>query len=43
VSAEPAGRWQIAGTALQAGVPLATRDTRLIENADALGLDVIDV
>jgi predicted nucleic acid-binding protein len=34
---------QIAGNALQAGVPLATRDTRLIENADAVGLDVIEV
>ncbi len=34
---------QIASTALRAGVPLVTRDTRLIENADALGLDVIEV
>jgi PIN domain nuclease of toxin-antitoxin system len=34
---------QIAGTALRAGAPLATRDTRLLENADALGLDVIEV
>ena len=31
---------QIAGTALHAAVPLATRDARLIRNADALGLDV---
>lgn len=34
---------QIAGTALSIGVPLATRDGRLIENADALGLDVVEV
>jgi PIN domain nuclease of toxin-antitoxin system len=34
---------QIAGTALRRGVPLATRDARLIENADVLGLDVIEV
>jgi len=34
---------QIAGTALSAGVPLATRDARLIENADALGLDIVEV
>jgi PIN domain nuclease of toxin-antitoxin system len=34
---------QIASTALRAGVPLVTRDTRLIENADAIGLDVIEV
>jgi PIN domain nuclease of toxin-antitoxin system len=34
---------QIAGTALRAGVPLATRDARLLENADALGLDIVEV
>lgn len=34
---------QIAGTALRAGVPLATRDARLLENAAALGLDVVEV
>ena len=34
---------QIAGTALCAGVPLGTRDARLLENADALGLDVVEV
>ncbi len=34
---------QIAGTALRAGVPLATRDARLLDNADALGLDVVEV
>jgi PIN domain nuclease of toxin-antitoxin system len=34
---------QIAGTALRGGVPLGTRDACLIENADALGLDVVEV
>lgn len=34
---------QIAGTALRAGVPLATRDARLLENAAALGLDLVEV
>jgi PIN domain nuclease of toxin-antitoxin system len=34
---------QIAGTALRRGVPLATRDARLIENAAALGFDVVEV
>lgn len=34
---------QIAGTALRVGVPLATRDARLIENADTFGLDVVEV
>lgn len=34
---------QIAGTALHAGVPLATRDARVIENAGALGLEVVEV
>ena len=34
---------QIAGTALRIGVPLATRDARVLENAEALGLDVVEV
>jgi PIN domain nuclease of toxin-antitoxin system len=34
---------QIVGTALYAGVPLGTRDGRLLENASALGLEVVDV
>ena len=34
---------QIAGTALRAGLPLGTRDARLLENADALGLDIVEV
>ncbi len=34
---------QIAGTALRSGVPLGTRDARLLENANALGLDVVEV
>jgi PIN domain nuclease of toxin-antitoxin system len=34
---------QIAGTALRAGVPLATRDARLLESAGALGIDVVEV
>lgn len=33
----------IAGTALRRGVPLATRDGRLIESADTLGLEVVEV
>jgi PIN domain nuclease of toxin-antitoxin system len=34
---------QIVGTALQIGVPLATRDMRILENAEALGLDVLEI
>lgn len=34
---------QIVGTALHSGVPLGTRDGRLLENASALGLDVVEV
>jgi PIN domain nuclease of toxin-antitoxin system len=34
---------QIAGTALQVGAPLATRDARILERADALGLDVVEI
>lgn len=34
---------QIAGTALCAGVPLGTRDAGLLDNADALGLEVVEV
>jgi PIN domain nuclease of toxin-antitoxin system len=34
---------QIVGTALQIGVPLATRDTRILDNAKALGLDIVAI
>jgi len=33
---------QIAGTALHLGVPLATRDERILENAGSLGLEVLE-
>jgi PIN domain nuclease of toxin-antitoxin system len=33
---------QIAGTAIHLGVPLATRDTRILEHAPDLGLEVIE-
>jgi PIN domain nuclease of toxin-antitoxin system len=34
---------QIVGTALYLGVPLATRDARILENSKALGLDVVEI
>jgi PIN domain nuclease of toxin-antitoxin system len=34
---------QVVGTAIKIGVPLATRDARILENAKPLGLDVIEV
>jgi PIN domain nuclease of toxin-antitoxin system len=34
---------QIVGTALQIGVPLATRDGRILDNAAALGLDIVEI
>jgi PIN domain nuclease of toxin-antitoxin system len=34
---------QIVGSALHMGVPLATRDARIIENAKALGLDIVAI
>jgi PIN domain nuclease of toxin-antitoxin system len=34
---------QIAGSALHLGVPLATRDSAILDRADALGLDVVEV
>jgi PIN domain nuclease of toxin-antitoxin system len=34
---------QIVGTALEMGVPLATRDARILENAAAMGLEVVEV
>jgi PIN domain nuclease of toxin-antitoxin system len=34
---------QIAGTAITMGVPLATRDARILENAETLGIDVVEV
>jgi len=34
---------QIAGTALHLGVPLATRDARILERAEKLGLEVVEV
>lgn len=34
---------QIAGTALSLGVPLATRDTRILDAAAGLRLDVVEV
>jgi PIN domain nuclease of toxin-antitoxin system len=33
---------QIAGTAIHLGVPLATRDERMLENAESLGLEVLE-
>jgi PIN domain nuclease of toxin-antitoxin system len=33
---------QIAGTALHMGVPLVTRDARILENARSLGLNVVE-
>ena len=34
---------QIAGTALRMGVPLATRDARLLDNGAACGLEIVEV
>jgi PIN domain nuclease of toxin-antitoxin system len=34
---------QIAGTALGAGAPLGTRDARMLESAQAIGLEVVEV
>jgi PIN domain nuclease of toxin-antitoxin system len=34
---------QIVGSALHMGVPLATRDARIIDNAKAIGLDVVEI
>lgn len=34
---------QIVGTALHIGVPLATRDARILDNARSLGLDVVEI
>jgi PIN domain nuclease of toxin-antitoxin system len=34
---------QIVGTALHLGVPLATRDARILEAADGLRLDVLEI
>jgi PIN domain nuclease of toxin-antitoxin system len=34
---------QIVGTAVQMGVPMATRDARILGRADDLGLDVVEI
>jgi PIN domain nuclease of toxin-antitoxin system len=34
---------QVVGTAIKSGVPLATRDSRILENAETLGIDVVEV
>jgi PIN domain nuclease of toxin-antitoxin system len=34
---------QIVGSALHMGMPLATRDARIIDHATALGLDVVEI
>jgi PIN domain nuclease of toxin-antitoxin system len=34
---------QIVGTALHLGVPLATRDARILQNARAWGLEVVEI
>lgn len=34
---------QIVGSALHMGLPLATRDGRIIDHAKALGLEVVEI
>lgn len=34
---------QIVGTALHSGVPLATRDGRIVESAKGMGLEVVEI
>jgi PIN domain nuclease of toxin-antitoxin system len=34
---------QIVGTAIRMGIPLATRDSKILENAEAVGLEFVEV
>jgi PIN domain nuclease of toxin-antitoxin system len=34
---------QIAGTALHLGVPLVTRDARILEHASSLGIEIVEI